>query len=293
MDQFIITRHIVPAAGEEGLKLSVNVYTPRLAPPTIDVLLAHANGYHKELWHPVIEHLASAHARFIAYDIRNQGDSAALNMDKIGKDDFLWTQNVADMQSIIRHLGLRKPLLGVGHSIGGACVLALEEDRPGTFERIISIDPVCNPFPMDDPAYKEIAGAIVGRSAKRRAQWRSREEARESFLKRAFFKVWDKQVLALHLEHGLKEHPVTGEVMLKCTPEQEVNTFMGNNVSKKAHDGLPTIACPVLFIGGLDSEYNPPGNTENNAERCKHGRVVMLEGVGHLVPMEKPTLVGK
>jgi nitric oxide synthase oxygenase domain/subunit len=87
MEQFNIKRHIISASGDGDLKLSVNVYTPHSSEPTVDVLLAHANGYHKELWHPVIKHLTSANARFIAYDIRNQGDSAALNTDKIGKDD--------------------------------------------------------------------------------------------------------------------------------------------------------------------------------------------------------------
>ncbi|KAI8053520.1 Alpha/Beta hydrolase protein [Syncephalis plumigaleata] len=255
MEQFIIERHIIPASGDGSLKLAVNVYTPRTSKPTVDVLLAHANGYHKELWHPVIKHLASASARFIAYDIRNQGDSAALNTDKIGKDDFLWTQNAADMQSIISHLKLRKPLLGVGHSIGGACVLSMEEDAPGTFQRLIALDPVCSPFSPDDPGYDDTAKFIIGRSAKRRFQWNDREEAREKFLRREFFKVWDKEVLDLHLEHGLKKNPVTGEVVLKCTPEQEVNTFLGNNLSKKSCDELPKIQCPVLFIGGYASEY--------------------------------------
>ncbi|KAI9594043.1 Alpha/Beta hydrolase protein [Syncephalis fuscata] len=291
MDQFTIDHHVLSASGNEDLQLAVNVYTPRSSEPVVDVILAHANGYHKELWHPVIKRLGHAKARFVAYDIRNQGDSAALNAGRFGKDDFRWTQNVADIQTIIKQLKLHKPILGIGHSIGGATVLSLEENSPGTFDRVISIDPVCSPLDAENPMYQAMTNSLVSRSSTRRFQWMNREEAKQAFLKRAFFKVWDEEVLDLHLEYGLKENPVTGEVTLKCTPEQEVNTFIGNNISKQAHDDLPKIQCPVLFIGGQDSEYNPPENTENNAKSCKYGRLVMLDGVGHLVPMEQPKIV--
>ncbi|RKP07119.1 Alpha/Beta hydrolase protein [Thamnocephalis sphaerospora] len=293
MDRFNVQSITINASGNSGLRLAVQVFTPKHTPkPRLNILLSHANGYHKELWYPIIAQLANINARFIAYDIRNQGDSALLNAGKLEKEKFSWLQNVDDILTVVDALQLQAPIMAVGHSIGGACVLIAEHKRPNTFVRIISLDPVCGPLSVDDPMYAAGIDVVVGKSAKRRSRWANRDEAKAAFVKRPFFQSWEEEMLDLHIKYGLFDDAATGEVVLKCTPQEEVNTFIGNqNASRLAYDCLPELKCPVLFIGGLDSDYNPAGNTEGNAERCVYGELLMLENTGHLVPMEKPLAV--
>jgi hypothetical protein len=88
MEQFNIQRKVIDASGDQGLRLAVEIYTPKhISAPKLNILLAHANGYHKEVWYPIISRLPHIEACWIAYDIRNQGDSALLNAGKLGSDD--------------------------------------------------------------------------------------------------------------------------------------------------------------------------------------------------------------
>jgi pimeloyl-ACP methyl ester carboxylesterase len=87
--RFTTVRHVVPAS-TPSFKLACNVYRHSLSaqqttsnstvPPMV---FTHANGFHKELWEPVISRL-SPHwttGDMYAFDCRNHGDSAVLNKD--------------------------------------------------------------------------------------------------------------------------------------------------------------------------------------------------------------------
>ena len=93
---FKLTNFIIPASeirdfpGKDNaqLRLSVNCYeretTKDGAAEEINMILAHATGFHKEIWEPVIKSLLSDHNRLnigkiFALDYYNHGDSAALN----------------------------------------------------------------------------------------------------------------------------------------------------------------------------------------------------------------------
>lgn len=92
---FNIVRHVVPAS-TPSFKLACNTYrraTP-LPPPsssvtstTPPIIFTHANGFHKEIWEPVISRLSPpwANSDMYAFDCRNQGDSAVLNKDVLEK----------------------------------------------------------------------------------------------------------------------------------------------------------------------------------------------------------------
>lgn len=62
-----------------------------------------------------------------------------------------------------------------------------------------------------------VAGALT-----RRNEWNGgRKEAEEGFLKKDFFRSWDKRVLGKYLEFGLREKRGGGGVELKGKREQE------------------------------------------------------------------------
>lgn len=79
---------------------------------------------------------------------------------------------------------------------------------PSLFSSLILCDPVLPPPQLERSVIGLSTGAIV-----RREQWTTKSEAKEGFLKKAFFRQWDPRVLERYCEEGLKE--VKGGVALK------------------------------------------------------------------------------
>lgn len=57
-------------------------------------------------------------------------------------------------------------------------------------------------------------------------------------------------------------------------------------------DRLGEISAPVLAIAGAEDGPTPPASLEQIADGVQHGRLVVLDGVAHLPPAERPQEVG-
>ncbi len=56
---------------------------------------------------------------------------------------------------------------------------------------------------------------------------------------------------------------------------------------------LGEISAPVLAVAGSDDVATPPAHLEEIAGGVRQGRLVVLDGVGHLAPAEEPSVVAK
>jgi 3-oxoadipate enol-lactonase/4-carboxymuconolactone decarboxylase len=56
-------------------------------------------------------------------------------------------------------------------------------------------------------------------------------------------------------------------------------------------DRLGEIRVPVLAVAGADDQPTPPGGLAQIADRVRNGRLVVLDGVAHLAPAERPETV--
>ncbi|KAF9086258.1 hypothetical protein BGX23_009031 [Mortierella sp. AD031] len=202
-----IVRHVVPAS-TPSFKLACNTYrrtTPlinkdsnKFNAATPPILFTHANGFHKEIWEPVISRLSPpwANSEMYAFDCRNQGDSAVLNKDVLEKH-FDWYSYATDILQIVDTFGLKKAV-GVGHSFGASAFFLAEVMRPGTFSAIVAVDPTNFPkeiymnAPFDDHPMAQL-------TLKRRDTWKSREECKADLLKKKFFKAWHPEALDLYI----------------------------------------------------------------------------------------------
>lgn len=52
---------------------------------------------------------------------------------------------------------------------------------------------------------------------------------------------------------------------------------------------LPTISCPTLVVAGSEDIVTPPSMTERMAEAIPKATMKLIEGAGHLPPMERPS----
>lgn len=249
-----------------------------------------------------------------------------------------------------------RPLIGVGHSMGGAHLVNLALLHPRLLSTLILMDPVVQRIPNADGNYLP-----AKMSAVRRDRWPSRAAARTAFKKSKFYQTWDPRVLDRWIEYGLRELPTAlyptssaaampspvisadmtsatvqpdadteREVTLTTPKHQEVLTFMRANfaplsssqtpVDMLTHPDLdhsvgviapfyrpepialfarlPSLRPSVLYIFGSESTLSAPelcadkmavtGVGAGGSGGAANGRVreVLLQGIGHLIPME-------
>jgi pimeloyl-ACP methyl ester carboxylesterase len=242
---------------DEVLHLAVKQYIPKdnpnPQPGDVTILGAHANGFPKELYEPLWEEiLTRANADgfrirsiWIA-DVAQQGHSGVLNEDLIG-DDPSWNDHPRDLLHLINVMKMPRPIVGIGHSMGGNHLCQVAYIHPRLMTTLILIDPVIQLIASTPP---ESGPSPAQMSTFRRDVWLSREEAAASFKKSPFYKSWDPRVLDVWIKYGLRELPTpihpeqdataaTKQVTLTCTKHQEVFTFLRPNKEAYGVDGKP------------------------------------------------------
>ncbi|USP74371.1 hypothetical protein yc1106_01645 [Curvularia clavata] len=256
---------------EEVLHLAIKQYTPlRNTNPKsgdITIIAAHANGFAKELYEPLWDDLLQRCEQhgfgirgiWIA-DVVHQGWSGVLNEDKLGNDPA-WLDHSRDLLHMVNVFRdqMPRPIIGVGHSMGGCQLANLALLHPRLFETLILIDPVIQ-------GNLSISGNIspAASSARRRERWPSREEAAKSFAKSKFYQAWDPRVLERWVQHGLRDVPTIlfpdakkPEVTLTTTKHQEVLTFLRSNFTSRPGDKEPSSAEFTLSNRKLNRRTHP------------------------------------
>ncbi|KAF2496028.1 hypothetical protein BU16DRAFT_617537 [Lophium mytilinum] len=258
---------------EEVLHIAIKQYTPldnpHPKPGDITIIGAHANGFPKELYEPLWDDFLrrskqygfSIRGIWIA-DVAQQNASGVLNEGKLG-DDPSWFDHPRDLLGMINHFRAQmpRPIIGLGHSMGGNNLVNLSLIHPRLFETLILVDPVIQHVSSKKGNY-----APAQASSRRRDFWPSRAAAETSFKKSKFYQTWDPRVLDRFIEHGLRElptqlyptststptipYPATSTteptltptppqprpVTLTTTKHQEVFTFLRPNYSPSTSD---------------------------------------------------------
>lgn len=276
-----------------------------------NIILAHANGFVKELYEPFIYHLLlevdDIEAVYI-HDIVSQGFSGLRNANLLG-DESPWFDPGRDILQMIIHaratgMLCNGPLVGIGHSMGGCQILYASSLHQRMFEACIAIDPIIEESKrLQERTVGPTNIAIL--SMKRRNRWPSREVARESFRKSPFYRAWDPDVLDRMIYYGLSSvSEGVEEVKLTTSPAQEVYSFMhwlphtGSEETDPdcvsyVYNHLPFYKHPVHFIFGADSTTVPDEARERLKNRPRQGTRLDVPKTGHLVPMESPKILAQ
>lgn len=243
-----------------------------------DLVLVHATGFHGRIWDPFVPRLRERF-RVVALDQRGHGDS-----DK-PEGGYEWARFGEDVLAVVDGIALDRPR-AMGHSAGGAALVLAETSRPGTFDRLVLMDPV-TPFPdvrvwmRDGQANPMVEGA-----RRRRRIWGSHEEMIGRIRAGTPLSGWREEFLRAYVEHGTAARP-DGTFELKCPPEVEAQIYqMGGR-----HDGwerLSSITCPTLLLVGERSEMWWAERRDEAAAQLRNGRAETVAGGGHFFPMEDP-----
>ena len=245
-----------------------------------DLLLAHATGFHGHVWLPLVEHLRTGF-RCVAFDQRAHGDSG-LAVDQ----SFDWHALAYDVLAVIDAMALSRPF-GLGHPCGGALLLLAEVARPATFTSLYLFEPIV--APVDDPHSPGVDNPMPGRARRRRETFASREDAYRNFARKPPLSSVAPEALRAYVDHGFDDLE-DGTVRLKCRPEHEAR-YYENGLEHRAFRHLDRVRCPVTLACGEHTEVAGPGVLEVHAGRLPHARLDVLEGLGHLGPLEDPGAV--
>ncbi|KAF3909791.1 hypothetical protein ABW21_db0200853 [Orbilia brochopaga] len=320
-----VQKHVIPAFpirehprgvwhDDDRPQLVVNHYRPVANPEPragdLTLIVAHANGFHKEMYEPFLEYLTLKYEElggrirgiFIA-EMFCQGESGVINEKKLG-GEVSWFDHTRDLLSLIQHFpdDIVRPIAGIGHSMGGAQLFRLSQMHPTLMSCVIGVDPVIMPPPKSDAPASANFGPM---SARRRDIWPSRDAAIKFFKSRPYYNTWDEEVLNLHMDMGLRRVPTAlypdvsaieggaDAVTLTTTKHQEVFTFF--RMAEKTRmdpihmfNWLGDMKIPVCYIQGKNSVINWGDGNKRKMEATPQPCEMHLVDTGHLVPLEKP-----
>jgi len=282
--------HVMPAERTFDASTARISYAEWGRPEGPVVLLLHATGFHARCWDEVARAL-QARFRVIAVDMRGHGRS-----QKTGPISD-WSEPARDIAELVEHLKL-DGAIGVGHSMGGHCLVQVAATHPRSFKRLLLIDPVI----MAPEIYAQrslLPPGVEHPVARRRNAWASWQEMFDAFKNRSPYSLWRPQVLEDYCRYGVQPAE-GGGFELACPPAIEASIYMGS-IGTDIFELVERIEIPVTI---LRAKERPPGPRERMdfsdsptwpklASLFKHGRDVYLPHLTHFIPMQEPELVAR
>lgn len=179
-------------------------------------------------------------------DVSHQGQSDIMNESLLGNDPS-WNDHARDLLHLInvKRAEMPRPIVGIGHSMGGAQLAYLSLTHPRLLTSLIFLDPTIGTQANGTPKHSP-ARSMAQLSTFRRDVWPSLEAAISAFDKSAFYKTWDRRAYDKWLRYGLRDVPTISypnaeppAVTLATTVSQEVFTFVRPNYEQYGVDGKP------------------------------------------------------
>ncbi len=199
----------------------------------------------------------------IMYDARGHGFSEK------PESRYGLTDHVEDLVGLIKELNIEKPIL-FGHSMGSGIVALAGATYPDLPRAII----------MEDPALAELLKYLKEVNI---PQWKKLIEADKAMGKQKLIKLARS-----------KRHP--GWSDFEYDHWAEAKLLVNSNVVNVLHDEAfrqpkqiyPKITVPTLILKADTDEANRKKHLEI-AKLLPNGKLVHIEGAGHLVRLDKPT----
>lgn len=302
----LVGRTMTPLAtrivhGTDGV--AIRVYHEATA-SALPVLWSHATGFHGRVFDAAIEALAAIAAGRCAsttFDYRGHGDTPApagwdVDWDGYGDDATCVARDVAERAGA--------PVVGVGHSMGGAGLVMAALRDPSRFAALVVCEPIV--FPPDVRAAPRGDNPLSAGARRRRRDFPSAEEAIANYSRKPPLDVLDPRVLADYVAHGFAAaSPPTSAprsatptadgpvpVVLKCDPELEARTYeMG--ARHATWEALERLAVPTWVVSGAVAPMGPSAFARRIAERIPGATYVEWPDLGHFAPLQDPARIAR
>ncbi|MEB3034932.1 bifunctional 3-oxoadipate enol-lactonase/4-carboxymuconolactone decarboxylase PcaDC [[Mycobacterium] nativiensis] len=209
------------------------------------------------LWGPAAQQLAE-HLRVVAWDLPGHGRTPAA--------PFRIPDLSAGVLALVDDIAPKSAFHYAGDSIGGAVGLQLMLDAPA---RLSSATLICT-------------GAAIGRAE----DWATRATTVRASGTGAVVEASLQRWFAAGFTDRRPELVAALVDALRLTDDESYAQACEALADFDVTERLAQITAPVLAIAGSDDVATPPESLGRIASGVRHGRLVVLDGVGHLAPVE-------
>jgi 3-oxoadipate enol-lactonase/4-carboxymuconolactone decarboxylase len=216
------------------------------------------------LWGGCAELLAE-HVHVVGWDLPGHGRSPA--------GGFRIPDLAAGVLALADQIAPGSAFHYAGNSIGGAVGLQLLLDAP---ERLMTAALVCT-------------GAVIGRPE----DWTSRAATVRASGTEAVTELATQRWFGTGFAQRRPDVVATLVAALQATDDESYAQACEALADFDVTGRLGEITTPVLAIGGADDIPTPPDSLGRIASSVKDGRMIVLNGVGHLAPAEAPDRIAR
>ena len=181
-----------------------------------------------------------------------------------------------------------KPIIGIGHSLGGILHLLVAAENPELYKQIILLDaPIISRFSSRSLHVLKFTKLIDRYTPSkitrfRRNRWQTKDEAFEHFKQKPKFAAFDEDVLRDYVEHGL----IKGEKGFELFFVPKIEARIYRTIPHQLPKLKGKLKVPTAYIGGKSSRE---AELARLSFMQKHFPIDFhfLEG-SHLFPFEIP-----
>ena len=277
---------------EDGVELHVEEVGPADAPLTL--VFVHGYAHELAVWHFQRQSLAADNpGRLVFYDQRSHGRSGrgapeASTIDQLGRD----------LHAVLEQVAPTGPVVLVGHSMGGMTLMALADAHPELFgPRVVGVALLSTStgrlaeltfgLPAAVLPITRRVLPLLTRGMKKRP--RPFERGRRVGTDLAFLATRYGGFGSRDVSPSVVEMV---EKMLEAMPVEVLAEFYDTFTT---HDKLRALdvllEVEVLVLVGSKDLLTPPAHSRAIAEALPGAQLVVVEGAGHMVPMERAPLV--
>lgn len=274
----------------DGLRLHVRTYGPQDAPLT--VVLAHCWTLNHRDWHYQVEALQREfghNIQILTWDHRGHGESehsrtAACTIANLARD----------MVDVVAEYAPHGKLVVAGHSIGGMAMMAVAEQNPQFYDRVVGAAFIStssgrlNTITLGLP---EVAGKVV-RGRIPRLLWLRTKTLTRRARRRA--PIFERQVVSRFVfgePVRLTDITLTVEGIIGSPSATLVGFYNDCMVHErteylKVFDGIPT-----QVLVGTQDVLTPPSHSRRIAENIEDAVLTVVPKAGHMLTLERDELV--
>lgn len=273
-------------AGPAGTKITIESYGPEDGPL---VLLAHGFAMTGRCWHEQVVALSDRY-RLVTYDQPGHGRSTAPN-DVDGDSGYSLDLLGDTMAEIVRWLPDR-PIVLVGHSMGGMSALAFARRHPRLFHQrirgLLLLSTSAKAGAEDVAMGMGIQALVRIQNRVERVAGLMSERARQlAHVYRASSDLSFLMTRFVGLSAGADpRHVDLTEQLLLDTDIRTIAALTPVLLQMDEDDTLGDIDVPTVVVVGSDDKITPAGHAEHIARVNEDVDLLDLPGIGHMTPME-------
>jgi len=247
--------------------------------------IAHATGLCSNAYTEFSQELAGKY-QIIGMDFRGHGRNKA---PAEPAELHSWEVFYRDLEEFFRDQN--RPIIAVGHSMGGTVSAVLAARFPELVSILVLIEPGFMP-PLWRPFvyFAQKSGLsmhvpFVTSVTKRNKSWNEKTDALDNLISKGPFKSWRRKILEDYLDQGTKTLE-DSTIELLCDPLWEGKILATAPVGIWSE--VSKIKCPTLVVYGEKSKTFLPSVSVKLKKILPHVSMIKMSNTGHFIPMEEP-----